>query len=233
MLTTCRRQRGNALFLILIAVILFAALSYAITQSNRSSGDASEVAGIGASSILEYSTALSNGLMRMQLRGGDMAAADFTAPSDAGFSAGTPANQVFHPSGAAVTYQLPDPAVMDEAALAQSDVVTAFGADVDKWRFSGVNTAADGQQVIDFAGPDGMIAVAALWGIKKSVCEELNRRSTGSKTIPSFAGTAATAIEFLVVSGLLSASPVRQYYCYENTEFSPPIYGFYAFVLER
>lgn len=65
------RQNGNVLFLILIAVALFAALSYAITSSSRNSGGdtKSENVQLLASQMLQYTSSLRVAAQRMVMSG--------------------------------------------------------------------------------------------------------------------------------------------------------------------
>lgn len=62
-----RNQQGNVLFLILIAVALFAALSYAVTSSNRSgkTNMTSESGEIVAGRILNFTTAVQGAVLRL------------------------------------------------------------------------------------------------------------------------------------------------------------------------
>jgi len=66
------RQNGNILFLILIAVALFAALSYAVTSSMRTSGDNGnkESADVQAAVILQYATLVETSIERLRVLNG-------------------------------------------------------------------------------------------------------------------------------------------------------------------
>lgn len=97
-------QRGNVLFLILIAVALFGALSYAVTQSSPSGGGniKKEQAQLDRADLENYMAALQTGIMRLTIvRGCDTV--DFTPPAD--WVAGDKSCHLFHPDGAGVNYR--------------------------------------------------------------------------------------------------------------------------------
>lgn len=104
-----RTQSGNVLFLILIAVALFAALSYAVTSSTRSgggSGDA-EKRNVDAAALIQYPVSVQVAVQR-QILSNNISASNllFDAPAD--FGSMTPAQlarQVFHPTGGGAVYQ--------------------------------------------------------------------------------------------------------------------------------
>lgn len=63
-------QRGNVLFLILVAVALFAALSYAVTSSARGGGGvAKETAKANAAALIQFGTSVRHAVMKLKTMG--------------------------------------------------------------------------------------------------------------------------------------------------------------------
>ena len=106
-------KNGNVLFLILIAVALFAALSYAITSSSRGSGTIDrENAAITASEISEYINNLRFGIKRLKIVNGcEDRELNFNNPIETGYnntSAPTDGScDVFGAKGANLTFSRP------------------------------------------------------------------------------------------------------------------------------
>ena len=161
-------EQGNVLFLILIAVALFAALSYAVTQSSRSGGgDAGRETNIvSGAQVTQYPAGVRTSILRMIVsNNADQTTLEFNSPSaysdcTAGF-----ARCVFHPTGGGATY-----------VLAPGEVMTS--GNPTAWVFNGENEIFN---VGTSVGGDGQTAatsdvIAFLNGVSTNVCERINER---------------------------------------------------------
>ncbi len=201
-----KNENGNALFLILIAVVLFAALSYAITQSNRSGSNVSgETNTIASTTLVQYASAVASGVTRMQLRGVSLDDIKFDKPAATGAYVNEPAIQMFHPDGGGVTWQNIDPNVVDP------DVSPAPYWSFKESPIENIGTSEDDEMI-------------RLYGVRKGVCEEINKRLTGSKDIPVVTAT-GSEIQDSDVAGLLSV-------CYEKDD-APGTYVYYSILVPR
>jgi hypothetical protein len=155
-----RSEKGNVLFLILIAVALFAALSYVVTQSTRSGtgGTENEKNILNSAQMTQYPTALRTSLIRMVLAGVAVENVKFDAPGDPGFTSQSVTQLVFHPQGGAATYQ-------EAPSQLSSSGNTALG-----WNFN----AAVEIPGIGIDGSGGNDIIAFLPGVSDGVCRQVN-----------------------------------------------------------
>ncbi len=173
-------EKGNVLFLILIAVALFAALSYAVTQSSRSGGgDAnSETNLVNSAAITQYPASIRTAIIR-QIVSKNVAVneLEFNSPSDFGActNPSNPTACVFHPAGGGATY-----------TNAPADIM-ASGNSGD-WHFNGeneINLVGTTDAGAD-DNPTSSTAeiIAFLPGIKEAVCTKINEELGVASPIP-------------------------------------------------
>lgn len=151
-------ERGNALFLILIAVALFAALSYAVTQSGRGGGSVNkEQALILASQATQFPAAVRTGVTRMIITGTAVTALDF-AEATTGAD-----DEVFDAAGGGVIWQ--DPPANTQTAASDWNYLSAVHA-TDGWYVwnLGTNTTTTGRDVL-----------AVMNSVTDAVCQQINR----------------------------------------------------------
>jgi hypothetical protein len=208
-------QRGNMLFYILIAIVLFAAISFMVSRMLSGGGDAGsrETAKLGAQSILEYVQKAKITVQDMKLNGVDTANLSFLKSGDAGYTTAPHTNKVWHPDGGG----LPMP------QLNRVLVTDTFSP------VSGVYMV---RNMVENIGSSADDVIISFRGLRKVVCEELNRQMISSTTIPS---TGANNHNALFVTGATDldngicpscvAVPAK---CVSQT--GPTLYTFYSVI---
>ena len=165
--------RGNVLFLILIAVALFAALSYAVTSSTRSSSGNinSDKDSLIASQILQYGATIASAKDRMRLINGCSAtdlSFEWQGSPDYDNYAHSPAVadkcKLFNPAGGGVTFrtmrQLVAPDMLEGDDTYTADDALWFAGDI-------------GIHQVGTTAPD---LIYSVWYLSKSVCQEINKK---------------------------------------------------------
>ena len=158
------QQKGNVLFLILIAVALFAALSYAVTQSSRSGGDASRETNIlNAAQLTQYPTSIRTAVLRLVIDGFQDTNILYAAPDVIVAGSASEPFQVFATIGGGAIHQ---------------------NAPTEMMQVGGINEAGEWFINMDFEVPElgrtsvpglaGNELIAFLPGITESVCSRIN-----------------------------------------------------------
>ena len=179
------QERGNALIYVLIAIALFAALSFTLsrqTDTSEAGTLSQEKAELYATQLISYAAQARSAIDQMLFTAAsDIDQLDFTAPTDAGFDTGTLIHKVYHPQGGGL---LPGKIPTEAITQVTNDPEPGWYLG----RFNNVEWTALAQG--NTAGPGGAEApweevILIAYQINETVCGLINKKINGSTAIPT------------------------------------------------
>ena len=164
-------ERGNALIYVLIAVALFAALSFTLGRQSDSDEAGSlddSKAELYATQLISYAAQAQSSIDQMLITGSEIDDLDFILPTAAAFNTPPDIHKVYHPAGGGLS-----PGRLPVEVIAQN--ITDPVAGWYMGRFNNVEWSA--------TAADDVILVA--YQISQSVCSKINELVNGSSAIPT------------------------------------------------
>ncbi len=215
-------ENGNVLVYVLIAIVLFAALGFTLSRQtqNASTKEIDDAkAELYAMDLITYATQARLVLDQMIFTGSSIDDFIFTLPSEAGFSTAPHIHKVYHPQGGGLT-----PANLPPQAVNQVSSSPAAG-----WYLGLFNN-------VEWTKTAATDVILTAYQISKPVCEAINKKITGSKTIPALTGNMEdylidTTTNNNLTSAICAACDGYVTLCVSNSGVNT--YSFYSIVAER
>ncbi len=167
------QERGNVLVYILIAVVLFGALSFAMSRQTRTAGTAELDAAkleFYASELIGYSAQAKSVIDQMMVTGSSIDDYDFVKPGETNFNIYPHEHKVFHPQGGG----------LDIKSLPEAITVNKESEAAGWYMTSSINV-----EWSDSAATD---VILTAYQISKPLCALLDKKITGSSDIPALSG---------------------------------------------
>ncbi len=167
------QENGNVLVYILIAVVLFGALSFAMSRQTNTAGTAELNAAkleFYASEVIGYSAQAKSVIDQMMITGSSIDDYDFAKPGETDFNIHPHGHKVFHPQGGG----------LDGKSLPDAITVEIETEDPGWYLTSSIN--------VEWSDSTATDVIATAYQINEPLCALLNEKITGSTAIPALPG---------------------------------------------
>lgn len=184
--------RGNAFLITLVSVVLLGTLTLVVARQmggSTAQNISTEKADLYASRVITHAEEMKAVLQQMQMLNVDPASLDFEKPSSGTFNSGTTSLKVFHPAGGG----------LKESPVPPSDFYKTGYSGVTDWQLQkGTN--------VEWTPSSATDVIYSLWGMNDAVCSAINKKITGTTTIPTTGVLFSSVFQFGATDSAFTAS---------------------------